>query len=310
MQKTRSTVYFANAWKKIKTQKYLLLMLLPTFIILGIFNYGPMYGAIIAFKNYNPRLGIIGSPWTGLDHFRKLWGNMFFQRIFSNTISISLLHLLWGFPAPIILALMLNEIKQIKFKRTVQTITYLPHFLSWVIIGGFLLSLLSPTRGLVKSLSYVFGFNYDRAILAEPAYFRSILVTSGIWQGVGWGSIIYLASMAGINAELYEAAEIDGANRFRKMLNITLPGISSTIAVLLILRVGGIMNSNFEQIFLLYTPATYRVADVFSTYIYREGLLKANFSYTTAIGLFQSSINFFLIVATNWICRKLGRAMW
>jgi len=301
---------FTRVWRKIKAHKYLLLMLLPTFIILGIFSYGPMYGAIIAFKNYNPRLGIIGSPWTGMDHFIKLWGNMFFQRIFTNTISISLLHLLWGFPAPIILALLLNEIKQRKFKRTVQTITYLPHFLSWVIIGGFMLSLLSPTRGLVKSLSYVFGFTYDRAVLSEPAYFRSILVTSGIWQSVGWGSIIYLAAIAGINPELYEASEIDGANRFRKMLNITLPGISSTIAVLLILRVGGIMNSNFEQIFLLYTPATYRVADVFSTYIYREGLLKANFSYTTAIGLFQSSINFFLIVATNWICRKLGRAMW
>ena len=292
------------------SERYLYLMVLPAFIILGVFCYAPMYGAIIAFKNYNPLFGIMGSPWVGLEHFRKLWGNMFFQRIFVNTISISALHILWGFPAPIILALLLNEIKQKKFKRTVQTITYLPHFLSWVIIGGFLINLLSPTRGLVKSISLFFGFTYDQALLASATHFRTILVASGIWQGVGWGTIIYLAAIAAIDPQLYEAASIDGAGRFRKILSITFPCILPTITILLILRMGGLMNSNFEQIFLLYNPTVYRVADVFSTYVYREGLGKANYSYPSAIGLFQSSINFTLIVLTNWVCRKFGRSMW
>jgi len=285
-------------------------MLVPAFVVLALFAYGPMYGAIIAFKNYNPFFGIWGSPWVGLQHFNKLFGNMFFQRIFSNTVKISLLNLAWGFPAPILLALMLNELRSRKYKRTIQTITYMPHFLSWVIIGGFMINLFSPSKGLIKSIMSMLGRDYNRALLAEPGMFRSMLVGSSIWQSVGWGSIIYLAAIAGIDPELYEAAEIDGAGRLRKVLSITLPGISTTIAVLLILRVGGIMNTNFEQIFLLYNPSVYSVGDVFATYVYREGLMKASFSYTTAIGLFQSSVNFALILITNAIARKLGKGMW
>jgi len=255
-------------------------------------------------------LGIWGSRWVGLQQFYKLLSSMFFQRVFVNTILISLYNLAWGFPMPIILALLLNEIAKTGLKRVIQTITYLPHFLSWVIIGGFIFNLLSPSQGLLVSISRLFGFRYDFAPLADPRYFRTILVTSSIWQNVGWGTILYLAAITGIDPELYDAADIDGAGRFRKMFNITLPGIMPTIATLLILRMGGVMNSNFEQIFVLYSPSVYSVGDVISTYVYREGIGKANFSYTTAMDLFRSVINFILIIITNRISRMMGRSMW
>jgi len=291
-------------------QRHLYLLILPAFIILALFSYQPMYGAIIAFKNYNPMLGIWGSRWAGMTQFVKLFNSMFFWRVLTNTLLISLYNLVWGFPMPIILALLLNEIANTKIKRVVQTVTYLPHFLSWVIIGGFVFNLLSPSQGVLAGIAKLVGLRYDSAPLADPRYFRTILVTSSIWQNVGWGTILYLAAITGIDPELYDAADIDGAGRFAKMFNITLPGIMPTIATLLILRMGGVMNSNFEQIFVLYSPSVYSVGDVISTYVYREGIGRANFSYTTAMDLFRSVVNFGLIVMTNWVSRKLGRSMW
>ena len=291
-------------------QKYLYLMLAPMFLYLILFNYIPMYGAVIAFKNFNPRLGIMGSPWVGFDHFVRLFNSIYFTRLFGNTIIISLLNLLWGFPAPIILALLLNEVRQKKIKRTVQTITYLPYFLSWIIVSGFIITMLSPSTGAIKGLLGLLGVNYDAALLADPKAFRTILVSSGIWKEIGWGSILYLAAIAGINTELYDAAEVDGAGRIRKMLSVTIPGIFPTIVVLLILRSGQMMNSNFDQIFMLLRPSTYGVGDVISTYVYREGILKSSYSFPTAINLFSSVINFFIIIATNKICRIFGGSIW
>ena len=291
-------------------QRHLYLLLLPAFVVIVLFSYQPMYGAIIAFKNYNPLLGIWNSPWVGSRQFQRLFNSMFFWRVLKNTILISFYNLVWGFPMPIILAILLNEITITKIKRTVQTITYLPHFLSWVIIGGFVFNLLSPSQGLLVSVSKLLGFRYNIALLADPRYFRTILVASSIWQNVGWGTILYLAAITGIDPELYDAAGIDGAGRFRKMWNITLPGIMPTIATLLILRMGGVMNSNFEQIFVLYSPSVYSVGDIISTYVYREGIERANYSFTTAMDLFRSVINFGFIIITNKISRVLGRSMW
>jgi len=301
---------FKKTLRTLYMQRHLYMLILPAFIILVLFSYQPMYGAIIAFKNYNPMLGIWNSKWVGLLQFNKLFNSIFFWRVLTNTVLLSLYHLAWGFPMPIILALLLNEISSTKLKRTVQTITYLPHFLSWVIIGGFVFNLLSPSQGLLASVSKLFGLRYDSAPLADPRYFRTILVASSIWQNVGWGTILYLAAITGIDPELYDAANMDGAGRLGKMLHVTIPGIMPTIATLLILRMGGVMNSNFEQIFVLYSPSVYSVGDVISTYVYREGIGRANFSYTTAMDLFRSVINFGLIIATNRVSRMLGRSMW
>jgi putative aldouronate transport system permease protein len=263
----------------------------------------------IAFKNFNPILGIVRSPWVGLKHFEKLFDSIFFWRIFKNTLIINLMQLALGFPAPIILALLLNEVRHSTFKRSVQTITYLPHFLSWVIAGGFVVTLLSPNQGIISLFSKLFtGEKADLYLMIQPQWFRWILVGSEIWKSVGWGSIIYIAAISGINPELYEAATMDGTNRWQNMAYITLPSIASTIIVLFILRVGRIMGSNFEQIFVLYSPNVYSTGDVISTYVFREGLGKGKYSYTTAIGLFQSVIGFVLMVITNGVSRRIGQS--
>ncbi len=296
--------------KDIINQRWLYVMVLPAFVLLALFNYAPMYGAIIAFKDYNPLHGILGSEWVGFEHFEKAFRNPLFMRSFYNTLIISALNIVIGFPMPIIFALFLNEIKGNKFKRSIQTISYLPHFLSWVIIGAFTVSILSPTQGLLKSVIEIFGVEFDTLILADPDYFRWILVLTNVWKGVGWGSIVYLATLTTIDQELYEAASIDGAGRFKKMWHISVPGLLPTIVTLFILRMGSLLDSNFEQIFILYSPSVYSVGDVISTYVYREGLLGGNYSYTTAIGLFRSVVGLVLVVGTNKISRKFGRAMW
>ncbi len=296
--------------KDIINQRWLYVMILPAIILLILFNYAPMYGAIIAFKDYNPLHGIMGSEWVGLEYFEKSFDSPFFTRAFFNTLIISLMNIVLGFPMPIIFALFLNEIKGNHFKRAIQTISYMPHFLSWVIIGSFVVSILSPTQGLLKMVIEFFGVDFDTLILADPDYFRWILVISNIWKGVGWGSIVYLATLTTIDQELYEAASIDGAGRFKKMLHISIPGLLPTIVTLFILNIGGILNSNFEQIFILYSPSVYEVGDVISTYVYREGIGKGNYSYTTAIGLFRSVIGLVLVLGTNAISRKFGRSMW
>lgn len=292
-------------------QKVLYLFILPGLMILIFFHYLPIYGITIAFKDFHPLLGIMESEWVGLKYFQRLWSSMFFWRIFRNTLRINLMHLVFGFPAPIILALLLNEIKKSFIKRTVQTITYLPHFLSWVIVGGFVVNILSPNQGIIAKISELLtGQKSELFLMIEPKAFPWILVFSAIWQSVGWGSIIYIAAISGINPELYEAAIIDGGNRWQQMWYITLPSIMPTIFVLLILRMGHIMGSNFEQIYVLYNPNVYSTGDVISTYVFREGLGKGNYSFSAAIGLFQSVIGFVLMMIANKASKKFGRSLW
>ncbi|MDD6034104.1 MAG: ABC transporter permease subunit [Oscillospiraceae bacterium] len=298
----------AGFWYRLKrdlSRNYLIYLLaLPALVYYFIYHYWPMYGAVIAFKDFSPAMGIWGSPWAGTKYFQQFFNSAFFIRTLRNTLMISLYSILWSFPAPILLALLMNEIRSTLFKRTVQTVTYMPHFISTVVICGMLIDFCSM-NGLFNSFTQLLGmeaFNF----LMKPELFRTIYIASGIWQEVGWGSIIYLAALTSIDASLYEAARIDGAGRFRQMTSITLPGIAPTIVIMLILRMGQVMNVGFEKIMLLYNPATYEVADVISTFVYRKGIVEANYSYSAAVGLFNSVINFVLVVTTNWVSRHVG----
>lgn len=284
----------------------LYLMVLPVIIYFILFKYAPMYGASIAFKNYSPGLGIIASKWTGFDHFIRFFNSITFWRVLKNTFLLSLYSLVWGFPAPIILALGLNELRGKYFKSGVQTITYLPHFISLVVIIG-LLKDFCLTDGLINDFIVLFG-GERIPLLQKPEFFRTLYISSSVWQEIGWGSIIYLAALSGIDEQLYEAAMIDGAGRWKQTWHVTLPGISSTIVILLILRIGKLLSVGFEKIILMYNPATYEVADVISTYVYRAGLQEFGWSYSTAIGLFNSVLNFTLLVAANRISRKFSES--
>ena len=278
-------------------------MILPGLVFFIVFKYVPLTGSIIAFQDYNVFKGVFGSPFVGLKHFEALFSYPEFYRVLRNTLLISVYQLLFGFPAPIVLALLLNEVRKMAFKRTVQTILYLPHFLSWVVVGGMVINFLSPSTGLVNEALEWLGF--ERVyFMQEPAYFRSIVVSSGIWKEVGWNTIIYLAALAGINPELYEAAEVDGAGKFRQALSITIPSILPTVMVLLLLNIGHILDLGFEQIYMLLNPLVREVGEVFDTYIYRVGLLGAQYSYTTAIGIFKSVVGFVLIIGANWLSKK------
>ncbi|WP_282943250.1 ABC transporter permease subunit [Paenibacillus sp. RC67] len=284
-------------------------MLVPVVLFFAIFHYVPMYGAIIAFKDYSPRLGIWGSPWVGLEHFQSFFGGLYFWRVLKNTILISLYELLFGFPAPIILALLLNEIRSSLFKRTVQTVTYMPHFISLVVVCGMIKEFTSST-GIVNDVIAYFG-GERISLLLEPEYFRTLFISSGVWQHIGWGTIIYLAALTGIDPEQYEAAKIDGAGRWKQMLHITLPGIMPTIVILIILDIGRLMNVGSEKIILLYNPSTYETADVIGSYVYRIGLQEMNYSFSSAVGLFNSVINFTLVIFSNWLSRKLNEtSLW
>ncbi|MDF2927419.1 MAG: sugar transporter permease [Paenibacillaceae bacterium] len=290
--------------------KYLYLMIFPVILYYAIFHYAPMYGAIIAFKNYRIAEGFIGSSWVGFDHFLNFFNSYYFGRLIRNTLLINLYMLLFSFPAPIIFALLINEIGSRLFKRAVQTITYLPHFISMIVICGMITQFVARD-GLITDILVWFGFERT-ALLGHPQYFRTIYVLSDIWQGVGWGSIIYLAAITGINPELYEASRIDGANRWKQTLHITLPGIIPIIVILFILKIGHMLDVGFDKIILLYNPNTYSTADVISTFVYRKGLGESNeFSYTTAVGLFQSVINFMLLIAANRFSKKLSdNSLW
>lgn len=292
-------------WKRLLANRYLYAMLLPALVYYTVFHYVPMYGALIAFKQFSITKGIMGSPWVGFQHFTYLFELEKFWQVFWNTIIISLYRLVFGFPLPLIVAILLNEARKIMFKRTVQTIIYLPHFISWVIMGGLLISLLSTDQGAVN--------NAVRSLSGEPIgfltderVFRSTLVGSMIWKEFGWNTIIYMAALAGLNPQLYEAAVMDGANRWRRIWHITLPGIRSTIIILFILRIGSLMEAGFEQIFVLYHPGVYRVADIIDTYVYRIGLTEGRYSLAAAVGLFKSAINFTLLIVANWLSRALG----
>jgi putative aldouronate transport system permease protein len=277
-------------------------MAIPVVVYFVIFAYKPMYGLIIAFQNYRPTLGFIRSPWVGLRHFTNFFKDVYFFRLLRNTFSISFFSILFGFPAPILLALLLNELKNVVFKRTVQTITYMPYFISMVVVCS-LIRIYSSTNGIFSQIAVFFGGG-AKNYLTIAKYFLPVYVVSGIWQSIGWNSIIYLAALTGIDQEQYEAATIDGAGRFRRMRHITLPNLLPTIMVLFILRMGSILNVGFEKIILLYNEGIYETADVISSYVYRRGILEASYSYATAVGLFNSLVNILFLVAANKLSRK------
>ena len=278
------------------------LMALPSIILIFIFCYIPMYGILIAFEDYRPQQGVLGSEWVGLQNFADFFQSPHALKVVRNTVFISLYGLLVNFPCPIILALMLNEVRSRAFKRTVQTISYMPYFISNVVICGMLKSFLAYD-GVANALIGLFGIE-PQSFLSSPALFPSVIVFSDLWQAIGWNSIIYMAALTGIDPNLYEAARIDGCGRLRQIWNITLPGIVPTMTVLLILSVGGLLSANSDKILLLYSPLTYETGDVIGTFIYRQGLQGGDYSYSTAVGLFQTVINFFLVVFANWFSSK------
>ncbi|WP_052487028.1 ABC transporter permease [Gordoniibacillus kamchatkensis] len=297
-------------WDDVRKNRAIYLMVLPVVLYFFIFKYFPMYGAVIAFKDFTPAKGVWGSDWVGLEHFKDFFESYYFVRVLRNTFLISFYNLVFGFPAPIILALLLNEIRQKLFKSVVQTVSYLPHFISLIVICGLIIDF-TNRGGAASSLIAFFG-GPSTPLLNDAGYFRPIFVSTSIWQEMGWSSIIYLAALSGINPELYEAAKVDGAGRFRQIWSVTLPGLIPTIMILLILRIGGLMEVGFEKIVLLYNPNTYETADVISSFVYREGLAQGNdYSYTTAVGLFQSAINFVLLISANRISRRFsGSRLW
>ncbi|ELX13233.1 protein LplB [Janthinobacterium sp. HH01] len=289
--------------------KWAYAMLLPVLAYFLVFHYVPVYGALIAFKDFNPASGMAGSEWVGLDWFKQFFNGLYFNRLMLNTLMLNVYDVLLGFPAPIVLALLMNELTSLRFKQFVQTVTYLPHFISVVVVSGMVLDFLARD-GVLTNMLVALGAAPD-AVMNNPDWFRRIYVGSEIWQSIGWGSIIYLASLAGINPSLYEAARIDGANRWQQLLHITLPGLLPITMTLLILRLGQLMSVGFEKIILLYNPSTYETADVISTYVYRHGILDANYSYAAAVGLFNSAIALVLLVAANALSRRWsGNSIW
>lgn len=290
----------------LRRHKYKYLIFLPVLIYFILFHYKAMYGIVIAFQKYRPSAGISGSPWVGFENFIRFFKDPFCLRVIRNTIAINLLCLVFSFPAPVILALLLNEVKVSWYKRTVQTITYMPHFISLVVICGMITSF-SQTNGVFNEIIGFFGGNQTN-LLIESKNFYPIYILSDIWQNVGWNSIIYLATLAGIDQEQYEAAKVDGAGRWKQMVYITLPGLIPTAVMLLILQMGRIMSVGSEKILLLYQPLTYEVADVISTYVYRVGLMDAQYSYSTAVNLFNSVINIMFLLTANKISKKAGQS--
>lgn len=287
------------------------ILLSPAVILLLIFHYLPIYGIVMGFQNYSPFKGIGGSDWVGFLHFKEFLTDPSYWKVMKNTIIINIYSLIFGFPAPIIFALLLNEVTRVKYKKIVQTISYLPYFISWVVAAGLVMSVLSPVTGIINiALNKLFGIE-PIYFMVKKEYFRAILISSGIWKGVGMSSVYYLAAISSIDPTLYEAATIDGANKWQQTWHITLPGLTSIITVLLILQIGSLLSIGFEQIFLLYNPMVYEVADVISTYTYRLGIEETQFSLTTAIGLTQSTVNFILLYIANRTSRKLaGWSMW
>ncbi|WP_135553553.1 ABC transporter permease [Paenibacillus cymbidii] len=289
--------------------RWLYAFLVPGMLYLLVFKYIPMFGIVIAFKDFSLTKGIWASDWIGFDNFAYLFKSRDFYQVLRNSVLLSLYQIVWGFPAPIVLALMLNEVRRMLFKRVVQTVLYLPHFISWVVLTGMIVNFLSPSTGVVNMLVGAFG-GEPISFLQEPAYFRTIIVSAEIWKDLGWGTIIYLAAMTGVDPTLYESAKMDGASRFQQIRHVTIPGIASTIVVLLVLRAGSILDNGFEQVFLLYNPLTYVVADVFETYTYRIGLVDGRLSFATAVGLFKGAVGFVLIVVANRTARLLGKQLW
>ena len=280
-----------------RQNKLLYWLILPSLIFILIFNYIPMGGLIIAFQDYSFTRGIWGSEWIGFENFTDFFSGMYFGRTLGNTLALSGLDLLFNFPAAIILALMLNEVRSARFKRTIQTVSYMPHFISMVVAAG-LIKEFCDSSGVISSLAVQLG-GKPQSYISQPQYFRSIFTISEIWKSVGFNSIVYLAALSGISEELYEAARIDGAGRWRQLFHVTFPGLLPTIIIMLILRCGAIMNVNFEKVLLLYSPSTYSTADIISTYVYRMGIIKQKIGFSTAVGLFNSVISLILVLGVN-----------
>ena len=293
--------------KYFKANRSLYMMLIPGMLYLFIFNYIPMGGIVIAFQNFNVVKGIFGSQWIGFENFQYLFTSVDFYKVLRNSLLISFYKLVWGFPIPIILAILLNEVRSVKFKKFSQTALYLPYFISWVVLASIITNFLSPTDGIFNHIRAAFGLE-PIAFLQEPKFFRTVIVVAENWKGAGWGTIIYLAAVTGIDSQLYEAALIDGANRWQRIWHITLPGIKSTIIVMLIMRMGNVLKNGFEDIFLLLNTITLDVGEVFETYTYRIGLRGGRFSYSTAVGLFQSVVGFVMITLANKFSKKIGES--
>ena len=297
-------------FKLVKRDRYLLLMLLPIAIYYIIFHYLPMTGIIIAFKNFVPGRGIYYGEWVGLKWFRQFMSSPYFFRLIRNTVLISGYSILFGFPVPILFAVCVCEVSNMRNRRILQTVSYLPHFISTVVLVGMLRSFFAVDNGIVNVVRSSMGLE-QIPFFQDPKYFRSLYVGSGIWQSFGWNSIIYIAAIAGIDPELYEAAEIDGITRAGKVRYITIPMIQSTIVLLFIMRLGSLMNVGFEKVFLMYNTAVYETADVISTYVYRKGINDAEYSFATAVGLFNSVVNFMFVFASNQLSRRItGAGLW
>ncbi len=290
--------------RRVRKYRALLIMMIPGLLSVLLFNYVPMYGVVIAFKDFKIRSGILGSDWAGMKYFMKLFKDVNFLPVLRNTILISLYKLFWGFPAPILFALLLNEMRCARYKKLVQTVSYLPHFMSWVVLGGIFSSFLA-LDGPLNSLISAFG-GTPTIFLMKSSSFRSVLVLTDVWKGFGWGSIVYLAALSGVDMEMYEAATIDGANRYQRALYLTLPSIAPVIVISLILNMSGILNAGFDQIFNMYNASVMDVADIIDTYVYRKGLIDMEYSYSTAVGLFKSVVAMLMMIVTNYSAKLLG----
>ncbi|NHN28523.1 ABC transporter permease [Paenibacillus agricola] len=292
-----------SLWKYIWKYRVLYFLTIPGIVYYLLFKYVPLAASFIAFKDYNIFKGVFGSPWVGLKHFERMFEHADFLRILKNTFILGGLDILIAFPAPILAALLLNELRLVLFKRVVQTIIYMPHFLSWVIIGGIAVGILSPSTGIVNQFIKWLGFE-PIYFLAENSMIRSIFVTTGVWKEVGWGTIIYLAALTGINPDMYEASEIDGANRWQQTLSITIPALLPTITILFLLKIGEFLDYGFERVWVLINPLTYENGEILDTYIYRAGLLQQEYSYTTAVGLFKSVVGLVMLYVANKLSKK------
>lgn len=301
----RARAKFKLAWRS----RWIYLLILPTIVYFVVFAYVPMIGLQIAFKDFKVFSGMWESPWVGFEHFQTLFASDKFPELIRNTLLISLYRIVFGFPVPIIFALLLNEVRRMWFKRSVQTVTYFPHFLSWVVFAGIIVNIFGPT-GIVNTL--VVDAGGDRInFLTNPDTFRSVLVLTGIMKEFGWGAIIYLATLSGIDANLYEAARVDGASKLRQIWHVTLPGLRPVMAVLLVLSLGNLLDAGFDQVFQLYNGAVLEVGDIIDTYVYRVGLLDAQFELATAVGLFKGVVGLVMILAANFVLRRMGqRSIW
>lgn len=299
MNRSRSGRLMRRIW----AGRYLYLMFLPVFLYYVIFRYGPMLGLSIAFKDFNAYLGFDKSPWVGFKYFQQFFNSIYLWRLVRNTLLINLYDLVFNFPAAIILALLLNEVQNRRFKKTVQTITYMPYFISSVVIASMVVQFLSPSTGIVNNIIAAFG-GERQYFMTQPESFRTIYTIMNLWKNVGWNSIIFLAAISGINGDLYEACRVDGGGHLRQTWHITLPGIAGTIVVLLIMRLGHVLDAGYETILLLQSTPIYETSDVIGTYVYRRGLKGGEYSYATAVGMFQSVIGFAMVIIANWLSRR------